>query len=92
MIELPRRRFLLGLISAPAIVRAASLMPIHQIDPGGMETTIEAIYDRNSLLTINMITKEAVKLWKNSNQFIEQIDRQWDGAFGPIPLRINLLK
>ena len=27
-VELPRRRFLLGLMAAPAIVRAASLMPI----------------------------------------------------------------
>ena len=28
----------------------------------------------NSLLTINMITKEAVKLWRNTNAFIQNID------------------
>lgn len=28
----------------------------------------------NSLLTINMITREAVRLWKNSNAFLQNID------------------
>ncbi len=35
----------------------------------------------NSLLTINMITREAVELWKNSNAFIRNIDRQYDDQF-----------
>lgn len=35
----------------------------------------------NSLLTINMITREAVRLFKNSNAFIQNIDTQYDGAF-----------
>lgn len=32
----------------------------------------------NSLLTINMITREAVRLWKNSNAFLQNIDMQYD--------------
>ena len=30
----------------------------------------------NTLLTIDMITNEAVRLWKNSNLFIQNIDTQ----------------
>jgi hypothetical protein len=35
----------------------------------------------NSLLTINMITREAVMLFKNSNLFIQNIDTQYDNMF-----------
>lgn len=35
----------------------------------------------NQFLTINMITREAVSLWKNSNAFIRNIDRQYDDQF-----------
>jgi hypothetical protein len=35
----------------------------------------------NTLLTIDMITREAVRLFKNSNLFIKNIDTQYDGAF-----------
>jgi hypothetical protein len=35
----------------------------------------------NSLLTIDMITREAVRLWKNSNAFLQNIDRQYDDQF-----------
>lgn len=35
----------------------------------------------NSLLTIDMITREAVRLFKNSNLFIMNMDTQYDGAF-----------
>jgi hypothetical protein len=35
----------------------------------------------NSLLTIDMITREAVRLFKNSNLFIQNIDTQYDGSF-----------
>lgn len=36
----------------------------------------------NSLLTIDMITREAVRLWKNSNAFIQNVDMQYDESFG----------
>lgn len=35
----------------------------------------------NSLLTIDMITAEAVRLFKNSNLFVQNIDTQYDGSF-----------
>lgn len=35
----------------------------------------------NALLTINMITREAVRLWKNSNAFIQNVDMQYDDSF-----------
>lgn len=35
----------------------------------------------NSLLTINMITREAVRLWKNSNAFLQNVDMQYDDSF-----------
>lgn len=35
----------------------------------------------NSLLTIDMITREAVRLFKNSNLFIQNIDTQYDASF-----------
>lgn len=35
----------------------------------------------NSILTINMITREAVRLFRNSNAFIKNIDRQYDDQF-----------
>ena len=33
------------------------------------------------LLTIDMITREAVRLFKNSNLFIMNMDTQYDGSF-----------
>lgn len=35
----------------------------------------------NTLLTINMITREAVRLWKNSNAFLQNVDMQYDDNF-----------
>lgn len=35
----------------------------------------------NTYLTIDMITKEAVRLFKNSNMFIKNIDTQYDSQF-----------
>lgn len=35
----------------------------------------------NALLTINMITREAVRLWKNTNAFIQNVDMQYDESF-----------
>jgi hypothetical protein len=35
----------------------------------------------NALLTIDMITREAVRLWKNSNAFLQNVDMQYDDSF-----------
>jgi hypothetical protein len=36
----------------------------------------------NSLLTISQITREALRLFKNSNAFLQNIDRQYESEFG----------
>jgi hypothetical protein len=43
----------------------------------------------NSLLTINMITREAVRLWKNSNAFIQNVDMQYDSSFAVAGAKIG---
>lgn len=43
----------------------------------------------NSLLTINMITREAVRLWKNSNAFLQNIDMQYDDSFAKSGAKIG---
>ncbi len=35
----------------------------------------------NTILTINMITREAVRLWVNTNSFLQHIDTQYDDQF-----------
>ena len=35
----------------------------------------------NNILTINMITREAVRLWVNTNSFLQHIDTQYDDQF-----------
>ena len=43
----------------------------------------------NTILTINMITREAVRLWKNSNEFIQHIDQQYDDQFAKTGAKIG---
>lgn len=43
----------------------------------------------NTLLTINMITREAVRLWKNSNAFIQNINMQYDDSFARTGAKIG---
>lgn len=43
----------------------------------------------NSLLTISMITREAVLLWKNTNSFLQHIDTQYDDQFAVTGAKIG---
>lgn len=43
----------------------------------------------NSLLTIAMITRQAVRLWKNSNAFIQNINQQYDDSFAQTGAKIG---
>src|SRR6516164_3683023 len=43
----------------------------------------------SSLLTINMITREAVRLWKNSNEFIRLVDQQYDDQYARTGAKIG---
>lgn len=83
MIELGRRSLITGLVAlvaAPAIMKVASLMPVNAaLQPG------------NNLLTLQQITREAVRLFKNSNKFIRNYkpgeEAQLDVLFGPVYVR-----
>ena len=43
----------------------------------------------NSLLTIDMVTREAVMLFKNSNAFMQNISTQYDSSFGVTGAKIG---
>ncbi len=90
-----RRGFLKGMLAlaaAPAIVRVASIMPIKPIDIIGMDFGYdECTVICGHFLTITQITREAVRLWKNSNQFLTAIEAQYTPTFqAGSKLRIRL--
>lgn len=81
--SLSRRGFFTGmvaLVASPAIVRAASLMPVRApqlvVRPGG-------------LVTIDQITREAIRQLRNSNAFLKNLDSQYDGTFAKLDFRIG---
>lgn len=92
--NLSRRGFLGGLlavVSAPAIVRVENLMvlPRPEIIIPQIETAVEYTLRTNSYLTLDMITREAVRLFTNSNAFIKYMDRQFDEEFAGVDARIG---
>jgi hypothetical protein len=63
------RRFLLkglvALVAAPAIIKVAGIMPV------------KASLQPHNLLTPHQITRAAVKMWADSNRFLQEIDEQY---------------
>lgn len=43
----------------------------------------------NTLLTLGGITREALRLWKNSNAFLQSIDRQYDSSYAKTGAKIG---
>lgn len=91
--QLSRRGFLGGLlavVSAPAIVRVESLMalPRPEIIVPQIQTAVEYAVG-NHLMTMDMITREAIKLWTNSNFFIKSINEQYEKEFADGQARIG---
>lgn len=92
-----RRGFLgllAGAIAAPMIVRTPGLlMPLQPrlvvesellLTPTGIVEAAEQaakLYPRNNLLTVDMITREAIKMWQNSNGFIKFVDEEFKKDF-----------
>lgn len=86
-----RRGFVAGLgtffAAAPAIVRATSIMPVRACErppiytladyTHDLDSTAVAHYRGGNLLTIQQITREAIKLFQNSNEFIKQLNAQY---------------
>jgi hypothetical protein len=57
---------------APVTAKIVALLPEPAVAWG----------QRNGLLTLNMITKEAVVLFRNSNAFINKMNAQFEEVFG----------
>ncbi len=77
-----RRGFLGAMLAAcvaPAYVRASSLMPGHAL----WLPPAEIILPRatNSLLTIEMITREALRILEDNLTFTENVNREYVDAF-----------
>lgn len=75
-----RRGFLRGLgaiIAAPAIVRVASLMPVSVTAYPRLEVGMTVAGIGNGLLTINMITREAIKLWQMNCEYLAFTDERF---------------
>lgn len=86
---LSRRGFLgalAGLVAAPAIVRVAELMPIR---PALVPQPL-VVPPQNTLLTIDMITREAVRLFVNSNRFLQSMDSRFAGEEARIGSQLRL--
>lgn len=83
-----RRGFLslIGIgIAAPAIVKASSLMPVKA------DIILPVARSRN-LLTIDMITRESIRMFTESNAFLWQYDEEFAASGAKIgsTLRIRL--
>lgn len=92
-----RRGFLgllAGAVAAPMIVRTPGLlMPLQPrlvvepellLTPTGIVEAAEQaakLYPRNKLLTVDMITRDAIKMWRNSNEFIKFVDEEFKKDF-----------
>ena len=97
--ELSRRGLLgglLALVAAPAIVRVESLMvlpaPQKLLVPTPVfieQAPLVFMQKKNNLLTIDMITREAVSLFRNSNAFIRSLDMKYDEQFALDGARIG---
>ena len=79
-----RRSFLRGLIAAPAVVAAAHIMPVR------LPLILRPTLVTGNILTIQMITREAIRLFANSNSFIEQIDAQYTNQTGDLQWPMKL--
>jgi hypothetical protein len=82
-----RRAFLtsaLSFLATPAIIRPGILMPVRPrslVQLISATPNIQQVVNRTGLLTMNQITREAVRLWQNSNAFVENAEYEWPGLF-----------
>ena len=95
-----RRGFLAGLvgvIAAPAVVSITNIMPVSaafaalrtraQIVEDALAADVQ--YCANSLLISNEITRDAVRLFWNSNKFLREFDSQWVNMFSKQNVKIG---
>lgn len=86
----------LAVLAAPAIARSASLMPIRP--PGVSIIPIKKWPDigglppftgKSTLLTMQQITKEAIRIWTLNNTFLDP-NAQWPEMMAEKELRIRV--
>lgn len=80
-LELSRRKLLgglAGLLVAPAIVRATSLMPVRLQAPE-LRWASADFAAGGGLLTVEQITREAARLWKETSLYLLNLDEQGQG-------------
>ena len=73
--ELTRRKLIGGigfLFAAPAIIRVSNLMPIKAIEP--------LYVPRNTILTADLIAKEALRILQNELQYFEWLKTPQDSG------------
>ncbi len=82
-----RRGFLGAILAAaasPAIVKAASLMPIWTRAESGLYVVAEdVVAGSNTLLTIDMITQEALRLLNANLFFMRKVNSEYDDTYTP---------
>lgn len=95
---LQRRAILTGLaalITAPAIVKVSSLMPVKaSLQPEPVLALQQRLWfqeyqAKHTMLSLQEITRESIKLFCNSNAFLKQIDRQYEAEFAPSGLKVG---
>ena len=95
----PSRRGFFGfvgaLVAAPAIVRSDSLMRIVGVHPradavfSGLFVDETYVVNSNILLTLNQITRKAIRQWKNSNLFMQNIEGEYNRVFSIDDVKIG---
>lgn len=73
---------MLATATAPAIIRSGILMPIRNVVMPTVEEEIAVLGGGNTLLTIEMITREALRILNKQMVFAASTNRAFDVAFG----------
>jgi hypothetical protein len=81
---LSRRGFLGAILAAgaaPAIVKAANIMPVFVRREGGGLIVPETVVTGNTLITIDQITREALRILHKQTLFIKSVNRDYERGF-----------
>ena len=87
-----RRGFLHGILAlgaAPAIVRIGSLMPVKSIVIPTTEEVMTISVAGNSLLTIEQITREALRILQDNLSLVKSIKTAYDVTWDETLIRID---
>lgn len=90
--ELSRRKFF-GLLATPAVLRVTKPMalwsPAKPIILIGDLTTETGDFTYYPMLTLEQMSREALRLFKDSNRFLQNIDKQYVNIFAKAETKIG---